>query len=69
VYFISRLAAMSFIAGGFPTRFAGTKIASATKTYGKNAYSTKELSVKTLFDEQVYRLGNWLYRAVKIDGD
>jgi len=25
--------------------------------------------VKTLFDEQIYRLGNWLYRAVKIDGE
>lgn len=25
--------------------------------------------MKTLFDEQIYRLGNWLYRAVKIDGD
>jgi hypothetical protein len=25
--------------------------------------------VKTLFDEQVYRIGNWLYLAVKIDGD
>lgn len=25
--------------------------------------------MKTLFDEQVYRLGNWLYRAVTIDGD
>ena len=25
--------------------------------------------MKTLFDEQIYRLGNWLYRAVRIDGD
>lgn len=25
--------------------------------------------MKTLFDEQIYRLGNWLYRLDSVDGD